>query len=167
MEAAQSVDRLDVWDNPLATRYASAEMTAIWSDRNRYRLWRQAWLALAEAEAELGLPITEAQLAAMRKAIEPIDFAKAASYERQMRHDVFAHLHTFGDACPEARPILHLGATSAFVTDNADLMLLRDSMEILIARLATAIEPTTRPERLSIAEFCRLANALTERERAR
>ena len=140
MEAAQSVDRLDVWDNPLATRYASAEMAAIWSDRNRYRLWRQAWLALAEAEAELGLPITEAQLAAMRKAIEPIDFAKAASYERQMRHDVFAHLHTFGDACPEARPILHLGATSAFVTDNADLMLLRDSMEILIARLATAIE---------------------------
>ena len=140
MEAAQSVDRRDVWDNPLATRYASAEMTAVWSDRNRYRLWRQVWLALAEAEAELGLPITDGQLTAMRKALEPVDFAKAAAYERQMRHDVFAHLHTFGDACPEARPILHLGATSAFVTDNADLMLLRDSMEILVARLATVIE---------------------------
>jgi adenylosuccinate lyase len=116
VEAAQSVDRRDVWDNPLATRYASAEMTAVWSDRNRYRLWRQVWLALAEAEAELGLPITDGQLTAMRKALEPVDFAKAAAYERQMRHDVFAHLHTFGDACPEARPILHLGATSAFVT---------------------------------------------------
>jgi adenylosuccinate lyase len=140
VENTQSVDPRDVWNNPLATRYASAEMTAVWSDRNRYRLWRQVWLALAEAEAELGLPITEAQLQAMRDAIEPVDFEKAASYEKQMRHDVFAHLHTFGDACPEARPILHLGATSAFVTDNADLMLLRDSLEMLTARLATVIE---------------------------
>jgi hypothetical protein len=87
VENTQTVDPRDVWNNPLATRYASAEMTAVWSDRNRYRLWRQVWLALAEAEAELGLPITEAQLKAMRDAIEPVDFEQAASYEKQMRHD--------------------------------------------------------------------------------
>lgn len=101
--------RRDVWENPLASRYASAEMARLWSDRNRYRIWRQVWLALAEAEAELGLSITPAQLAQLRANLEPVDFAKAAAYEKQMRHDVFAHLHTFGDAAPLARPILHLG----------------------------------------------------------
>ena len=132
--------RRDVWENPLATRYASAEMARLWGDKNRYRLWRQTWLALAEAESELGLPITSAQLNAMRANLEPIDFAKAAAYEKQMRHDVFAHLHTFGDACPVARPILHLGATSAFVTDNTDLILMRDSLDLIAARLAGVIE---------------------------
>jgi adenylosuccinate lyase len=133
-------DPRDLWDNPLAARYASTEMTRLWSDNHRYRLWRTTWLALAEAEAELGLPITESQLAEMRANLAPIDFAKAADYERRMRHDVFAHLHTFGDACPQARPILHLGATSAFVTDNTDLILIRESLDLLIARLATVIE---------------------------
>ncbi|MFY8221509.1 MAG: lyase family protein, partial [Pirellulales bacterium] len=131
----------DVWENPLASRYASAEMTRLWSDNHRYRLWRQTWLALAEAEAELGLPITRQQLDEMRAAIaQPIDFAKAAEYERRMRHDVFAHLHTFGDACPAARPILHLGATSAYVTDNTDLILMRESLDLVVARLAAVIE---------------------------
>ena len=130
----------DVWENPLATRYASAEMARLWSDRSRYRTWRQVWLALAEAEAELGLPITPAQLAQLRANLEPVDFAKAAAYEKQMRHDVFAHLHTYGDAAPLARPILHLGATSAFVTDNTDLMLMRDSLDLIAARLAGVIE---------------------------
>ena len=133
-------DPRDRWDNPLASRYASAEMTRIWSDNHRYRLWRETWLALAEAEAELGLPITPAQLAEMRAHILPIDFAKAADYEQKMRHDVFAHLHTFGDACPLARPILHLGATSAFVTDNTDLILIRESLDLVAARLAVVIE---------------------------
>jgi adenylosuccinate lyase len=133
-------DPRDLWDNPLAARYASTEMTRLWSDNHRYRLWRTTWLALAEAEAELGLPITESQLAEMRANLAPIDFAKAADYERRMRHDVFAHLHTFGDACPQARPILHLGATSAFVTDNTDLILIRESLDLLVARLATVIE---------------------------
>ncbi len=141
MNSDQSPDPRDVWDNPLATRYASREMTRLWSDNNRYRLWRRAWLALAEAEAELGLPITPAQLDAMRAALEaPIDFARAADYEKRMRHDVFAHLHTFGDACPQAMPILHLGATSAYVTDNTDLILMRDSLDLVAARLATVIE---------------------------
>lgn len=130
----------DIWENPLAARYASAEMTRLWSDNHRYKLWRQTWLALAEAEAELGLPISSEQLAEMRANLEPIDFAKAAAYEKRMRHDVFAHLHTFGDACPMAKPILHLGATSAYVTDNTDLILMRESLDLVAARLATVIE---------------------------
>jgi len=133
-------DPHDRWDNPLASRYASAEMSRLWSDNNRYRLWRQTWLALAEAEAELGLPISAAQIAEMRAHLTPIDFAKAADYEKKMRHDVFAHLHTFGDACPLARPILHLGATSAFVTDNTDLILIRESLDLIASRLAVVIE---------------------------
>jgi adenylosuccinate lyase len=135
-----AADPHDRWDNPLAARYASAEMTRLWSDNHRYGLWRRAWLALAEAEAELGLPITAEQLAQLRAALEPIDFAKAGEYERRMRHDVFAHLHTFADACPAARPIIHLGATSAFVTDNVDLVLIRESLDLVVARLAVAIE---------------------------
>jgi adenylosuccinate lyase len=140
MNPQRPLDPRDVWDNPLATRYASAEMTRLWSDNHRYRLWRETWLALAEAEAELGLPISAEQLAQMRANLEPIDFAKAAEYERRMRHDVFAHLHTFADACPAARPIIHLGATSAFVTDNVDLVLMRESLDLVAARLATVIE---------------------------
>ena len=133
-------DPRDRWDNPLASRYASAQMTRIWSDNHRYRLWRETWLALAEAEAELGLPISPAQLAEMRAHLEPIDFAKAAQYEQRMRHDVFAHLHTYGDACPLAKPIMHLGATSAYVTDNTDLVLMRESLDLIAARLAVVIE---------------------------
>jgi adenylosuccinate lyase len=140
MNPQRPLDPHAVWDNPLSTRYASAEMTRLWSDNHRYRLWREAWLALAEAEAELGLPISAEQLAQMRAHLEPIDFAKAAEYERRMRHDVFAHLHAFADACPVARPIIHLGATSAFVTDNVDLMLMRGSLDLVAARLATVIE---------------------------
>ncbi|MFM8892958.1 MAG: adenylosuccinate lyase [Planctomycetia bacterium] len=140
MNSESHPDPRDRWDNPLASRYASSEMTRLWSDNNRYRLWRQTWLALAEAEAELGLPISPAQLAEMRANLEPIDFAKAAEFDRSMRHDVFAHLHTFGDACPQARPILHLGATSAFVTDNTDLVLVRDSLDLIAARLTVVVE---------------------------
>lgn len=140
MNSELQTDPRNVWENPLATRYASAEMTRLWSDNHRYKLWRQTWLVLAEAEAELGLPITPVQLAELRAHLEPIDFVKAAEYEKKMRHDVFAHLHTFGDACPQARPILHLGATSAFVTDNTDLMLMRDSLDLIAGRLATVIE---------------------------
>lgn len=140
MNTDQHPDPRDVWDNPLSSRYASAEMTRLWSDNRRYMLWRKTWLALAEAEAELGLPISQGQLAEMRAHLAPIDFAKAAEYERRMRHDVFAHLHAFADDCPSARPIIHLGATSAFVTDNVDLILIRESLDLVAARLATVIE---------------------------
>jgi len=144
VESAGNDERHDVWNNPLAARYASAQMARLWSDEHRYTAWRRAWLALAEAEAELGLPISAGQLAAMRAALEPVDFAKAAEYERRMRHDVFAHLHAFADAAPEARPIIHLGATSAYVTDNVDLILMRESLDLVAARLAGVIERLAR-----------------------
>ncbi|MBM4021467.1 MAG: adenylosuccinate lyase [Planctomycetes bacterium] len=139
MQPPANHDR-DRWDNPLAARYASAEMTRLWSDGHRYSLWRRAWLALAESEAELGLAISPAQLAEMRAHLDTVDFAKAAHYENRMRHDVFAHLHAFADDCPAARPIIHLGATSAFVTDNTDLVLMRESLDLVAARLASVIE---------------------------
>jgi adenylosuccinate lyase len=129
----------DVYENPLITRYASAEMSAVWSARRKHGAWRRLWVALAEAEAELGLPITEAQIAELRAHVDDVDFAAAERYERQLRHDVMAHVHAYGDQCPLARPIIHLGATSCFVTDNADLLLLRESFELVCRRLAQVI----------------------------
>jgi adenylosuccinate lyase len=136
----ESVSEPLTWDNPLVGRYASREMATIWGDANRYRQWRRVWLALAESEAELGLPITAEQIAHLRAAVDCVDFARAAAYESRTRHDVFAHLHAYADAAPAARPILHLGATSAFVTDNTDLVLLRDSLDLVAGRLVTVIE---------------------------
>ena len=131
---------LDQYDNPLIARYASAEMSRLWSPRRKFRTWRQLWVALAEAEAELGVPITAAQLDAMRAKVDAIDFEAADRYERKLRHDVMAHIHAFGDDCPEARGIIHLGATSCYVTDNTDLILLRESLALLRSRLVAAID---------------------------
>jgi adenylosuccinate lyase len=129
-------------------------MADIWSDGHRYGWWRRMWLALAEAEAELGLPISAAQLDEMRAHLDTVDFAKAATYEKQTRHDVFAHLHTFGDDCPSARPILHLGATSAFVTDNTDLVLIAESLDLIIARMAGVIEQLAARARENRSVIC-------------
>jgi len=129
-------------------------MADIWSDGHRYGWWRRMWLALAEAEAELGLPISAAQLEEMRAHLDTVDFAKAATYEKQTRHDVFAHLHTFGDDCPSARPILHLGATSAFVTDNTDLVLMAESLDLVIARMAAVIEQLAARARENRSVIC-------------
>lgn len=129
-----------VYDNPLVSRYASAEMTELFSPRRRIETWRQLWVILAEAEAELGLPISPEQIAEMQSQISNIDWERAAEYERRFRHDVMAHVHTFGDVCPRARSIIHLGATSCYVTDNTDLILMREALRILAARLAAAID---------------------------
>ncbi len=125
--------------NPLVTRYASRAMAELWGDRRRFGLWRRLWVALAEAEQELGLPISDAQLAALRAAVDDIDFDQAAEYERRFRHDVMAHVHAFGDAAPAARGAIHLGATSCYVTDNGDLLQMRAGLDLVIAGLATAI----------------------------
>lgn len=118
--------------SPLAARYASGAMLELWSPRQRYALWRRLWLALAEAEHELGVAgITEEGVAQMRAHLDDIDFEKAAAFERRFRHDVMAHVHAFGDVAPLARPFLHLGATSAFVTDNADVILMRRGLELV------------------------------------
>jgi adenylosuccinate lyase len=119
------------WQSPLSTRYASATMRANFSDHRRITRWRRLWIALAEAEQELGLAIRDEQLEEMRAHVEDVDFERAARYEAELRHDVMAHIHAFGDVCPLARPILHLGATSCYVTDNADLIALREGLRIL------------------------------------
>jgi adenylosuccinate lyase len=121
-------------------------MSALWSPQRRHATWRRIWIALAEGQQELGLAISDAQLRALRAAADDIDFAAAAKYERELRHDVMAHIHAFGDAAPAARAILHWGATSMDVVDNADLLLTRDALDLLIARLAQACGP--------LADFC-------------
>jgi adenylosuccinate lyase len=121
----------DRYSSPLAERYASRAMLELWSPRVRYGLWRQLWLALAEGERELGLDIPEEAIAQMREHLDDIDFDAVAAYERRFRHDVMAHIHAFGDLAPAAKPYIHLGATSAYVTDNADLILMRKGLGLL------------------------------------
>jgi adenylosuccinate lyase len=130
----------DRYENPLISRYASREMAELWSEQRKFTTWRKIWLWLAEAEQELGLPITDVQLAEMREHLDDIDFAAAQAYERRFRHDVMAHVHAFGDVCPTARPIIHLGATSCSITDNTDLIQLREALGMVAQRLATVIE---------------------------
>ncbi len=128
------------YDNPLLTRYASREMTELWSPQKKFSTWRRLWVALAEAEAELGLPVSRAQIEELRQHIDDIDFAAAERHEKKFRHDVMAHVHAYGDACPEAKAIIHLGATSCYVTDNTDLLLLREGLEMVRARVVAVIE---------------------------
>src|ERR687883_111343 len=115
----------DTYSSPLAERYASRAMLELWSPRTRYGLWRRLWLALAEAQKQLGVEIPDDAIAQMRSRLDEIDFDAVAAYERRFRHDVMAHVHAFGDVAPAAKPFIHLGATSAYVTDNADLILMR------------------------------------------
>ncbi len=129
----------DRWRSPLGSRYASPAMQTLWGEPHRIGLWRRLWLALAEAERELGLAIPEQALAEMRSHLDDADLAAAARYERRFRHDVMAHVHAFGEQAPTARPYLHLGATSAFVTDNADLLVMRDGLRLLLGRLIAVL----------------------------
>jgi len=126
--------------HPLSDRYASADMQRIFSPAHRYGTWRRLWLALAESQAELGLPIPPEALAQMRAGLDDLDFEKAASYERRFRHDVMAHVHLFADVAPAARAIIHLGATSAFIGDNTDLILHRDALTLLRSRMVRTME---------------------------
>jgi adenylosuccinate lyase len=127
------------WISPLGTRYASPAMQLLWSEQHRVGLWRRLWLALAEAERELGLPISDAALEQLRAHLDDADLASAARYERRFRHDVMAHIHAYADQAPAARPFLHLGATSAFVTDNADLIVMREGLRLLLGRVIAVV----------------------------
>ena len=138
---------MDRYSSPLAERYASQAMLELWSPTHRYGLWRRLWLALAESERELGVDIPAEAIAQMREHLDDIDFDAVAAYERRFRHDVMAHVHAFGDVAPAARPFLHLGATSAFVTDNADLILMRRGLELLRAKVGSVLQ--------SLATFAR------------
>ncbi len=125
----------DTYSSPLAERYASRPMLELWSAQTRYGLWRRLWLALAEAQRQLGLPVPDDAIAQMRARLDDIDFGAVAVYERRFRHDVMAHVHAFADVAPAARPLIHLGATSAFVTDNAELIMMRRGLELLRTKL--------------------------------
>ena len=125
--------------HPLADRYASREMQDVFSPTRRFGTWRRLWLALAESEAELGIDISDEGLEQMRASLDSFDLDKAAEYEKRFRHDVMAHVHLFGDDAPAARGIIHLGATSAFVGDNTDLIVHRSALELTRARLGRCI----------------------------
>jgi adenylosuccinate lyase len=144
----------DGWRSPLETRYASPAMQTLWGEPRRVALWRRLWLALAEIEQELGLEIPEQAIAQMRAHLDDANLTAAARYERRFRHDVMAHIHAFADQAPAARPYLHLGATSAFVTDNADLILMRDGLRLLLGRLIAVIGSLERFARRYAALPC-------------
>ena len=144
----------DRYRSPLGTRYASPAMQRLWGEPHRIGLWRRVWLALAESERDLGLEIPEAALAAMRQHLDDADLARAAEYERRFRHDVMAHVHTFGDQAPAAKPIIHLGATSAFVTDNADVLVIKAGLELLLGRLLDVLGKLERFAREHRARPC-------------
>src|SRR3954453_22795931 len=131
-------DSPEIYENPLISRYASREMAIRWGDQRKFSTWRRLWVALAEAEAELGLPISQQQIAELKAHRDDINFDAAQQYERKLRHDVMAHVHAYGAKCPAARPIIHLGATSCYVTDNTDLILIRESLQMVAGRLAAA-----------------------------
>jgi adenylosuccinate lyase len=149
-----------VYDNPLVTRYAGREMAELWGPQRKFSTWRRLWLALAEAQYELGMTgddgvtprIRPEQLQEIRAHLDDIDFARAEQHERRLRHDVMAHIHTLGEACPGARDIIHLGATSCYVTDNTDLLLMRDGLKSLRERLVAVI--------LSLVNFAERYRAL-------
>ena len=123
------------YSSPLAERYASQAMLELWSPATRYGLWRRLWLALAEGERALGVDIPDAAIREMRANLDNIDFESVARYEKRIRHDVMAHVHAFGDVAPSAKPFIHLGATSAYVTDNADLILMKRGLVLLRSRV--------------------------------
>lgn len=127
------------YESPLSTRYASPTMQRLWSDAHRVQLWRQLWLALATEQRRLGVEIPEKALKEMAAHLDDADLDKARGYERTFRHDVMAHIHAFADQAPAAKPFIHLGATSAFVTDNADLLILRDAMRLLLGRVVAVL----------------------------
>ncbi len=137
-------DAYTSYRSPLEGRYASREMKQLFSEQTKFSLWRRLWLALAQAQKELGLDISQDQLDAMAAHLDDIDFDAAARYETQFRHDVMAHIHAFGDAAPAARAIIHLGATSQFVNDNADLIIMRRAMDLLVGRLVNVVDALGR-----------------------
>ncbi len=129
----------DGYVSPLSTRYASQQMQYLFSADMKFSTWRRLWIALAEAEKELGLEITQEQIDEMKAHIHDIDYARAAEHEKIRRHDVMAHVLTFGEACPKAKPIIHLGATSCYVGDNTDLIIMREALRLVAKKVAGVI----------------------------
>lgn len=131
---------MNSYKNPLEERYSSAEMLFNFSPDNKFQTWRKLWIALAEIEKDLGLEISDEQISQLKEQADNIDYQKAAEYEKKFRHDVMAHVHAYGDVAPAAKPIIHLGATSAFVGDNTDLIQIRDGLQIIRKQLVNVIK---------------------------
>lgn len=135
----------NTYQSPLSERYASKEMGALFSDQYKFSTWRRLWIALAEAQRELGLQtITREQIEEMRHFQDTINFDAARAYEKKLRHDVMSHIHAYGDQCPKARPIIHLGATSAYVQDNTELIQMREGLRIIFAKLVNIVSALSR-----------------------
>ena len=128
------------YESPLPERYATGEMVYLWSAHRKFSTWRRLWVALAQAEMELGLPVTREQVKELEAHIEDVNFEEAEAEERRTRHDVMAHVHAYGKQCPKAAGIIHLGATSCTVSDNADVLLMRDALRIILKRLVNVID---------------------------
>jgi adenylosuccinate lyase len=142
-----SHDAHDTYISPFVARWCSQEMVANWSDNKKFRTWRRLWVALAESQKELGLDISEEQIAELRAHVGEINYEVAKEKEKEIRHDVMAHVYAYGEQCPSARGIIHLGATSCYVGDNTDLIQIRDALDLLMPGLATACR--------NLAEFAR------------
>ena len=128
-----------IYESPLSSRYASDEMQYIFSPDKKFSTWRRLWVALARAEMELGLPITQEQIDEMGAHLDDIDYDLAAQKEKELRHDVMAHIHAFGAQCPKAMPIIHLGATSCYVGDNTDVIIMREGLYLIRDKLVKAL----------------------------
>ena len=129
-----------IYNNPLITRYASKEMQRAFSDEKRFKLWRKLWIALAESEMELGLTVTQEQVDELKTYAEDIDYELAAKFEKEVRHDVMAHVKAYGEKAKKAMPIIHLGATSCFVNCNAEAIMLDDALKIILKKLVNVID---------------------------
>ena len=134
----------NIYESPLSSRYASPEMLYLFSADKKFSTWRRLWVALARAEMELGLPVTREQVDELEAHITDIDYEKAAQWEKKLRHDVMAHVHTYGELCPKAMPIIHLGATSCYVGDNTDVILMREGLELIRNKLVKVVEKLSR-----------------------
>jgi len=133
-------EKRDIYVSPLVERNASKEMAELFGAQKKFSTWRRLWLELAKAQKKLGLNIKRSQINQMARHLDDIDFVKAAQYEKKFRHDVMAHIHTFGEAAPKAAPIIHLGAASCYIGDNADLIIMRQGMQIVAGKLAAVID---------------------------
>jgi adenylosuccinate lyase len=142
----------NIYSSPLVERNASKEMAELFGEQKKFSTWRRIWLELAKAEKKLGPKISQSQISQMAKHLDDIHFEKAAEYEKKFRHDVMAHIHAFGDKAPKAAPIIHLGATSCSVGDNADLIIMRQGLEIIAGKLACLID--------SLSEFAKKYRSL-------
>ena len=134
------IDKNDGYNSPLSSRYASREMQYLFSPNMKFRTWRRLWIALAETEKELGLPITDEQIEQMKANAENINYDVAAEYEKKLRHDVMAHVYAFGEQCPAAKPIIHLGATSCYVGDNTDIITMYEALKLVRKKVVNVIK---------------------------